>query len=127
MVVWALCRTQEVLNLLPHSRREELFHALSLNQDEVNYWNTISQKIYVVFAQDGRLSQYEGFDCLKPLNWQQFDQERINWILEAEGDDINRYQVAKQADVAMLFFLLSVPEVQVLLERLGYTCNRIQM
>jgi trehalose/maltose hydrolase-like predicted phosphorylase len=127
MVIWTLCRTQEVLNLLPNSRRIELFHALSLNQDEIEHWNTIKQKIHIVVEQDSRLSQYEGFDRLQPLDWQQFDQERVNWVLEAKGDDINRYQVAKQADVAMLFFLLSVPEIQTLLDQMGHACDRTQM
>lgn len=127
MAVWTICRTQEVLNLLPASRRAELWHALHLSQDEINHWNTISQKMRVVFYEDGSLSQYEGFDRLQPLDWQQFDQERINWILEAKGDDINRYQLAKQADVAMLFFLLSAAEIQDLLQHLGYTFDRSQI
>jgi trehalose/maltose hydrolase-like predicted phosphorylase len=127
MAVWTLCRTQEVLNLLPNSRRTELGYALCLSQEEIDHWNVICQKMRVVFYEDGSLSQYEGFDRLKPLDWQQFDDERINWSLEAEGDDINRYQVAKQADVAMLFFLLSPTEIQALLEQLGYTFARRQM
>lgn len=127
MAVWTLCRTLEVLNLLPDSHRAELWQALNLNQDEIDHWNAISQKMRVVFYENGSLSQYEGFDRLLPLDWQQFDNERINWILEAKGDDINRYQLAKQADVAMLFFLLSATEIESLLHRLGYAFDRDQM
>src|SRR5690606_23128051 len=39
-------------------------------------------------------------------------------ILEAEGDTCNRYRVSKQADVLMLFFLLSADELAGLLEGL---------
>ncbi|HZE15542.1 MAG TPA: glycosyl hydrolase family 65 protein, partial [Mycobacterium sp.] len=53
--------------------------------------------------------------------WQRYgDIRRLDRILEAEGDSPNRYKVAKQADVAMLFYLLSAEEVGELLERLGY-------
>ncbi|MGH3869616.1 MAG: glycosyl hydrolase family 65 protein [Pseudonocardiaceae bacterium] len=41
-------------------------------------------------------------------------------ILKATGDDPNRYQLAKQADTVMLFFLFSDDELHELLTRLGY-------
>jgi trehalose/maltose hydrolase-like predicted phosphorylase len=40
--------------------------------------------------------------------------------LEAEGDTPNRYKLSKQADVLMLFYLLSESELRVLFDRLGY-------
>jgi alpha,alpha-trehalase len=127
MAVWTLCRAQEVLDLLPASRRKELCHWLNLSQEEINHWDTVSRKMRVVFYENGSLSQYEGFDCLQELDWQQFDHERINWVLEAKGDDINRYQVAKQADLAMLFFIFSEAEIEALLQRLGYKVDQNQM
>jgi len=127
MAVWTLCRAREVLDLLPSSRYQELWHWLKLSQDELDHWDTVSRKMRVVFYEDGSLSQYEGFDRLKELDWQQFDHERINWVLEAKGDDVNRYQVAKQADVAMLFFLFSEAEIEALLQRLGYSFDQNQM
>ncbi|AFZ20324.1 glycoside hydrolase family 65 protein [Allocoleopsis franciscana] len=127
MAVWTLCRAQEVLDLLPASRRRELYHWLKLSQEEIDYWDTVSRKMRVVFDENGSLSQYEGFDRLQELDWQQFDHERINWVLEAKGDDVNRYQVAKQADLAMLFFLFSKAEIEALLQRLGYTFDLNQM
>ena len=45
---------------------------------------------------------------------------RLDRILEAEGDDVNRYQASKQADVVMLFYLLSADELRELFEQLGY-------
>ena len=41
-------------------------------------------------------------------------------ILKAEGDDPDRYKVAKQADTVMLFFLFSADELREVLGRLGY-------
>ena len=40
--------------------------------------------------------------------------------LRAEGDDPNRYKLAKQADTVMLFYLFPDAELKRLLERLGY-------
>ncbi|MEO5698293.1 MAG: glycosyl hydrolase family 65 protein, partial [Burkholderiaceae bacterium] len=39
---------------------------------------------------------------------------------EGEGDSANRYKLAKQADVLMLFYLFSAEELSELFERLGY-------
>ena len=46
--------------------------------------------------------------------------QRLDRILRAEGDDPNRYKVAKQADAVMLFFLFSDDELRRLFGRLGY-------
>ena len=43
------------------------------------------------------------------------DIQRLDRVLEAEGDSTNRYKVAKQADVLMLLFLLSRQELRGLL------------
>lgn len=131
MAVWTLCRAREALDHLPPSRQAELCQILELRQDEIDHWDVVSRKMYVSFHDDGILSQYEGFERLQAFDLQQFREQhgkqRIEWILEAEGDDINRYQIAKQADVAVLFFLLSETELADLLERLGYSLNREQM
>ena len=48
------------------------------------------------------------------------DIARLDRILEAEGDSPNRYRLAKQADVLMLFYVLSADELGQIIERLGY-------
>ena len=45
---------------------------------------------------------------------------RLDRILKAEGDHPDRYQLAKQADAVMLFFLFSPDELHELFDRLGY-------
>ena len=52
------------------------------------------------------------------------DISRLDRILEAEGDSTNRYKVSKQADVLMLFQLLTAEELYALLDRLGYPHDR---
>ena len=46
--------------------------------------------------------------------------QRLDRILEAEGDSANNYQISKQADVLMLFYLFSRPRLAKLFDRLGY-------
>ena len=41
-------------------------------------------------------------------------------ILRSEGDDPNRYKLAKQADTVLLFFLFSEEELREIFDRLGY-------
>ena len=60
------------------------------------------------------------------FDWERYKQEiwdihRLDRILEAEGDSPNRYKLSKQADVLMLFYLLSADELDQLFKRLGYT------
>ena len=64
-------------------------------------------------------------DELRELDWTGYrerygDIHRLDRILEAEGDTPNRYKLSKQADVLMLFYLLSADELRELFERLGY-------
>src|SRR6185436_6793537 len=46
--------------------------------------------------------------------------QRLDRILRAEGDDPNRYKIAKQADTVMLFLLFSDAELRRLFGQLGY-------
>ena len=48
------------------------------------------------------------------------DIQRLDRILEAEDDTPNRYKASKQADVLMLFYLLSAEELAEIFEQLGY-------
>ena len=74
---------------------------------------------------DGIISQFDGYGDLEPFDWPGYQErydniQRLDRILEAEHDTPNRYQVSKQADVLMLFYLLSADELALLFEQLGY-------
>ena len=123
-VVWLLCRTLDLLERLPEHHRRELWETFRLSREEVDRWEHISRTMFVPF--DGQIiSQFEGYGDLAELDWdglrtRYVDVSRMDRILEAEGDTTNRYQVSKQADVLMLFYLLSADELRGLFERLGY-------
>src|SRR5690606_15515795 len=45
---------------------------------------------------------------------------RLDRILEAEGDTVNRYKASKQADALMLLYLFSAEELHEIFVHLGY-------
>jgi trehalose/maltose hydrolase-like predicted phosphorylase len=125
MAAWVLCRALETLELLPDHRRTELDGRLGLRQEEVDRWEQVSRKLRVCFHDGDIISQFQGYGELEELDWEGLVRHhgnicRLDRILEAEGDTVNRYKASKQADVLMLFYLLSAEELRGLLDRLGY-------
>jgi alpha,alpha-trehalase len=113
------------LELVAGDRRGELLQTLRISGEELRRWDEISRRLYVPFHQGGIISQFDGWDDLEELDWDGLrerhgDIQRLDRILEAEGDDPNRYKAAKQADVLMLFYLFSAEELTETLARLGY-------
>ena len=129
MAVWVLCRAMEVLDRLSDMRRAELTTRLGISANEIARWDDISRRMYVPFHDDGIISQFEGYDMLRELDWPGYrsrygDIQRLDLILEAENDSPNRYKLSKQADVVMLFYLFSSEELGELFTRLGYPLDR---
>ncbi len=125
MVMWLMCRTLDTLHLLPMEQCKAVWADLSLTKEELNHWRQISRKMFVPFHGDGIISQFQGYEKLKELEWEKYRNkygniQRLDRILEADGDSPNRYKLSKQADVLMLFYLLSEDELRELFDRLGY-------
>jgi trehalose/maltose hydrolase-like predicted phosphorylase len=121
---WVLARALDLLRILPEPRRRELGQSTGLEQDEPARWEEISRTLHVPFH-DGVISQFEGYGDLAELDWDAYrkryrDIRRLDRILEAEGDSVNRYKASKQADVLMLGYLFSAPELRSLFRRLGH-------
>jgi alpha,alpha-trehalase len=125
MTVWVLKRTKELIELLPMDVGEELFDKLDLTTDELIRWEDIINKMRLIFHADGIISQFEGYEDLQEFDWEKYEKkygniQRLDRILEAENDTTNRYKVSKQADILMLFYLLSAEELKEIFEGLGY-------
>jgi trehalose/maltose hydrolase-like predicted phosphorylase len=124
MAVWVLRRALDVLEALPVRRQVELSERLGLRPKEVKLWHRMIRRMFVPFH-NGVLSQFEGYEDLEELDWEDYRRrygniQRLDRILEAEGRSVNAYQVSKQPDVLMLFYLLSADELRELLGELGY-------
>ncbi|MET9492964.1 trehalose-phosphatase [Nocardia sp. NPDC006630] len=122
--VWVILRALDALDRLTPRARAGLLESLGVSASEPAHWEAVSRRMYVPFH-DGVISQFDGYDQLAELNWADYrerygDIQRLDRILESEGDDINRYRAAKQADVLMLFYLFSADELREVLGRLGY-------
>jgi trehalose/maltose hydrolase-like predicted phosphorylase/beta-phosphoglucomutase-like phosphatase (HAD superfamily) len=132
MVVWVLQRALEALEVLPPHYRQELAEELTIRDDELDRWRDITRKMKVVFHADGVLTQFEGYEGLREFDWEGYrakygNIQRLDRVLESEGDSTDRYKVSKQADVLMLLFLLSRDELRELLAGLGYEVSEEQL
>jgi trehalose/maltose hydrolase-like predicted phosphorylase len=79
----------------------------------------------VPFHADGIISQFDGYEQLAEFEADAYRTRyanigRLDLILATEGDSPNNYRLSKQADVLMLFYLLSAEELRNILDRLGY-------
>jgi len=117
-------RAVESLSLLAPHERDELTERIELAPAEVQRWSTLARRMAVPFH-DGLISQFDGYGGLAELDWQRYRRtygsiERLDLILDAEGDSPNRYRLSKQADVLMLLYLLGPDELTRVLGLLGY-------
>ncbi|KAB7833936.1 glycoside hydrolase family 65 protein [Streptomyces mobaraensis] len=126
---WVLARALDLVRGLPARRRQELVERGVLDLGEPPLWEDVSRRLYVPFHQDPShrdvVSQFHGYGDLAELDWERYrrrygDIRRLDRVLEAEGDTVNRYQVSKQADVLMLGYLFSPAELAALFHRLGH-------
>jgi trehalose-phosphatase len=124
MAVWVIVRALDALDALPLRDRLDLLERLGIHGRELEDWDDVSRRMYVPFH-DTVISQFEGYADLAELDWQGLRERhgniaRLDRILEAENDSVNRYKASKQADVLMLFYLLSADELRELFARLRY-------
>ncbi|MBN2168721.1 MAG: trehalose-phosphatase, partial [Actinobacteria bacterium] len=125
MVVFVLNRALELFDLLHEEQLHELREKLFIEKGEIARWKEISEKLKVVIQDDGIIPQFEGYETLKEFDWEAYRKkygniQRLDRILEAEGDSCNNYKVSKQADLLMLFYLFSAEELAQMFTQLGY-------
>jgi alpha,alpha-trehalase len=126
MACWIFSQAVKLMQMLPEEQVNQLKEKLDLENDEIDQWQEIRRKMRVIFHGDGIISQFEGYDELQEFDWEKYrkkygDIQRLDRILESEGDTPNRYKLSKQADVLMLFYLFSSEKLGELFEQLGYS------
>jgi beta-phosphoglucomutase family hydrolase len=125
LAAWVLWRAAEAVEVCDGHHCGELWERLGLTPEELHRWDLISRRLRVPFHSDGIISQFEGYEDLAEFDWDRYRAKygnigRLDLILESEGDTTNRYKLSKQADVLMLFYLLSAEELREVFGRLGY-------
>jgi trehalose/maltose hydrolase-like predicted phosphorylase len=127
MTAWLLARSIELADFLVRSGNQEVLERVDCGATELAHFDRLSRSIFVPFS-DGIMAQFDGFERLEPIDLEAYRTRygnigRLDLILEAEGDTVRRYQVAKQPDTLMLLYLLSAEELRTVLERLGYSLS----
>lgn len=125
MAAWVLKTACEVFNGLLPGRKGELRGSLDIGEEDFIRWDQVSRKLYIPFIDDRIISQFEGYEELEDLDLDEYRKEhgeflRIDRLLQAEGDDPNRYKTSKQADVLMLFYLFNNDDLQEIFKHMGY-------
>ena len=125
MTSWLMQAALGVLEILDEEPRRELSERLGITAAERERWADIGRRLYVPFHGDGIISQFEGYEALLEFDWEGYRAkygsiQRLDRILEAEGDSADRYKLAKQADALMLFYLFDASQVEERLQHLGY-------
>ncbi|WP_019481415.1 beta-phosphoglucomutase family hydrolase [Arthrobacter sp. TB 23] len=132
MASWVFVRAAALHRTFVGHELDELEVRLGINADEVARWERMGRSMYVPFEADGTISQFDGYGDLVELDWARYREtygniERLDLILEAEDDTVDRYKLAKQADVLMLPYLLGHGGLITQLAHLGYTLTREQL
>ncbi|MFD1483847.1 glycoside hydrolase family 65 protein [Lacticaseibacillus baoqingensis] len=108
-----------------------LFKLLTTNQpagltaDECAQMTKIRQQLTIVINDDGIIGQFAGYFALPQLDFDDYrkqygDISRLDRILKAAHKTPDAYQVAKQADALMAFYLLDEKTITQLLSDMGY-------
>jgi trehalose/maltose hydrolase-like predicted phosphorylase/beta-phosphoglucomutase-like phosphatase (HAD superfamily) len=132
MAAWVFDQAGWIMRSVQGFDMEDLRARLGITAAEVASWARLSRRMYVPFHEDGIISQFAGYGALRELDWDHYRRsyrniERLDLILEAEGDSPNHYRLAKQADVLMLLYVLGEDQLLAFLDRLGYTVTAGQM
>ncbi len=121
MVSWLLHKTIETYQHRSQEVKNAISEKIDLKKSELERWQDIVRKMKVVFNEEGIISQFDGYMDLKEIDWAHYQQKygnipRMDRILKSEGDSPDNYKVAKQADVLMIFYMLSPGQVKNILE-----------
>jgi trehalose/maltose hydrolase-like predicted phosphorylase len=124
MAAWTLrCAAALHCHLSP-ARWAQLRQRLAICDDEIQHWDASSRSIKLPLLAGDVIAQFDGYDKLEPADSPALagrqPHERADWWMLAHGDDINRYQLTKQADVLVLCHLFGPDGLQDLVAHLGY-------
>lgn len=126
MIVWILRKVIEHLDSLSELDKKSTLQKHKIDDKTLKKWEEITHKMNLVI-EDDIIEQFDGYQDLKELNWDLYNStykhiERLDRILKSEGSSPDEYQITKQADMLMIFYLLPEKEITDILVNLGYGC-----
>ena len=129
MVMFVMEQALNLQHVIPEQDWDCLRKKLEIGDNELKIFQKMSKRMKLVFHGDGILSQFEGYDKLKEFDWAGYKKkygniQRVDRILEKEGDSANNYKLCKQADVLMLLYLFSAETLRKMFKRLNYTLDK---
>ncbi|MDD4956883.1 MAG: glycosyl hydrolase family 65 protein [Candidatus Omnitrophica bacterium] len=132
LIVWTLMRGLEVMGMISDAKREEIMRKLRITRKDAARWDDITRKMNVVIDERGIIAQFDGYFSLKELDLEAYrakydNIKRMDRILKAEGKSPDKYKLAKQADVLMLFYIFEPAEIKNIFARLGYRFDRTML
>jgi trehalose/maltose hydrolase-like predicted phosphorylase len=125
MAAWCIERALRALDLLDETEQASLAERVLPTEEEAHRWRKVVRGMRVPVLGNGLIAQFEGYGDLAELDWDAYRARygsigRLDRILKAEGDSPDRYQLSKQADLCMLFYVFDQDELADLLARTGY-------
>ncbi|QIA08968.1 glycoside hydrolase family 65 protein [Draconibacterium halophilum] len=124
MVAWLFEKSREILNKLPEAAQQSVFTSIKFEEKELDYWNTIEEKLHIPVSDNGIIEQFDGYFKLKELDWEAYRKKynniyRLDRILKAEGKSPDDFKLAKQADTLMTFYTIDEKDVKSIVEKSG--------
>ena len=128
MVAWLLRKVGEEYRDMNGTARQRLAEKIGFQDAELELWREIARGLAVVMDDQGILSQFDGYRRLKELDRDAYreqydDTRRMDRILKAEGDSPDNYQISKQADTLMIWYILTPQEAAEVLKMMGYSVD----
>ncbi|WP_028270665.1 beta-phosphoglucomutase family hydrolase [Arthrobacter sp. UNC362MFTsu5.1] len=132
MAAWVCDLAVWIMTSLHGFDMDDFRKRLRVTESEIEAWAQLGRRVFVPFHADGIMSQFAGYENLQELDWEHYRRtyrnvQRLDLILEAEGTSTNHYQLAKQADVLMLLYVLGEDQLTTFLDRLGYAVTSEQI
>lgn len=125
MVAWLFNYLIELQPQVPKKTFAKVAETSNFDQSLFEKMTDIAHKLKLDINKNGIMAQFEGYFELPALNFDAYrrkygDISRIDRLLKAEGKTPDAYQVAKQADTLMAYYVLNIDEVDHILGQLGY-------
>jgi trehalose/maltose hydrolase-like predicted phosphorylase len=125
MSVWMFDESFKYLNSLTENERKLILLKIDLKEEELVFWNKISEKLKLIISPESIIAQYDGYFDLNELDFNFYKEKygnvyRMDRLLKAEGKSPDDYKVAKQADMLMVFYNLNKERVNEILRKLNY-------